>query len=65
MNWRLARLANGEVELDDWSDADREEDLAAGFSLLRALAPEWQLQEIRPGMWLQSKGGEHHGGSSV
>jgi hypothetical protein len=55
MNWKLVLSGRGELDIDDWSDQDREEDLSVGYSMIREMAPEWQLREIAPGVWLQEK----------
>ena len=57
MNWKLTQAAVGEPRIDHWSDEDREEDLAVGYTLMRAMAAEYQLEEIGPGIWRHSAEG--------
>jgi hypothetical protein len=56
MNWKLTQAAIGKPQVDDWSDKDHEEDLSVGYSLIRALAADYQLTEIGPGVWRQNSG---------
>lgn len=52
MKWFMAQDANGEPAINV---REEDEDLSRGFSLLREMAPEWQLREIAPGVWYQDK----------
>ena len=54
MNWKLTQAAGGEPQVDDWSGVDQEEDLSVGFGLIHALAGDFALSEIRPGVWRHS-----------
>lgn len=50
MNWKLTQAAIGEPEIDQWGEEG--ENLALGFSFLRALAEHDEtLVEIAPGVW--------------
>lgn len=54
MNWRLTQNAIGEPEIDYRTPED--EDLALGYSLLRALAEhDRTMIEVSPGVWRVSK----------
>lgn len=56
MNWRLTQAAIDKPAIDDWRDEDHEEDLAVGYSYLRALAESgFTLVEIAPGIWRHSR----------
>lgn len=55
MNWKLTQQAIGEPEIDQWED--QEEDLAVGYSMMRALAEsDHTLVEIEPGVWRHTAG---------
>ncbi|WP_157437549.1 hypothetical protein [Actinoplanes subtropicus] len=61
MNGKLTQAAIGEPEIDDWWDEDDEEDLTVGYSLMKALAAEYQLVQIAPGVWWHSNTPEDPG----
>ena len=52
MKWHMVQPAEGEPDIDV---REEDEDLSRGFSLMREMAAEWQLQEIAPGVWWQDK----------
>jgi hypothetical protein len=55
VNWKLTQSAIGEPEVDMFRD-DPDEDLAAGYTMLRALAEAGEsAREIAPGVHLFEK----------
>jgi hypothetical protein len=52
--WEMTRDAS---KAPEWLSDDADEDLSAGFSLLRALAadPDSRLIELAPGVWYDPK----------